>query len=184
MSNQFSNEELDFIWYKTTTYAQKCGPLSGFPSSLGVAFSISLACVGSAYGTAKSGIGLMMGSVQRPENAMKNTLPVIMAGILGIYGLITGIAITTSMKEETSYTTTLAHFGAGLCTGLSALAAGFAIGISGNAGVRAVSKDPSLYVTMILILVFGEALALYGVIVSLILALTSSEACPSYNPEP
>lgn len=48
-------------------------------------------------------------------------------------------------------------------------AAGLAIGIVGDAGVRANAQQDKIFVGMILILIFGEALALYGLIVSLIL---------------
>jgi V-type H+-transporting ATPase proteolipid subunit len=47
---------------------------------------------------------------------------------------------------------------------------GLAIGVVGDAGVRAVGQQPQLYVGMILILIFGEALGLYGLIVALILS--------------
>lgn len=39
-----------------------------------------------------------------------------------------------------------------------------AIGIVGDAGVRANAQQPKLFVGMILILIFAEALALYGLI--------------------
>jgi hypothetical protein len=38
------------------------------------------------------------------------------------------------------------------------------IGIVGDAGVRANAQQPKLFVGMILILIFAEALALYGLI--------------------
>jgi len=63
-----------------------------------------------------------------------------------------------------------AHLAAGLACGLSSLAAGLAIGVVGDAGVRAIGQQPALYVPMILILIFGEALGLYGLIVALILS--------------
>ena len=53
--------------------------------------------------------------------------------------------------------------------GLSGMAAGIAIGIVGDAGVRASAQQPKLYVGMVLILIFAEALGLYGLIVGLIL---------------
>ena len=52
---------------------------------------------------------------------------------------------------------------------MSGLAAGFAVGIVGDAGVRATAQQPRLYVAMILILIFAEVLGLYGLIVGLIL---------------
>jgi V-type H+-transporting ATPase proteolipid subunit len=39
------------------------------------------------------------------------------------------------------------------------------IGIVGDAGVRASAQQPRLYVGMVLILIFSEALGLYGLIV-------------------
>ena len=48
-------------------------------------------------------------------------------------------------------------------------AAGYAIGIVGDVGIRANAQQEKLFVGLILILIFGEALALYGLIVSLIL---------------
>ena len=45
-----------------------------------------------------------------------------------------------------------------------------AIGVVGDAGVRANAQQPKLFTGMLLILIFGEALALYGLIVGIILA--------------
>merc|ERR1739838_74858 len=66
-----------------------------------------------------------------------------------------------------------AHFSAGLTVGMSSLAAGLAIGIVGDAGVRANAQQPRLFVGMILILIFAEALGLYGLIVGLVVASTA-----------
>ena len=49
-------------------------------------------------------------------------------------------------------------------------AAGLAIGIVGDAGVRANAQQEKIFVGMILILIFAEALGLYGLIVALILS--------------
>jgi len=53
--------------------------------------------------------------------------------------------------------------------GLSSLAAGLAIGVTGDAGVRATAQK-DIFVGVILILIFGEALGLYGLIVAIILS--------------
>lgn len=66
------------------------------------------------------------------------------------------------------------HLGAGLSVGLSGLAAGFAIGVVGDAGVRGTAQQPRLFVGMILILIFAEVLGLYGLIVALILTTKSA----------
>ena len=62
------------------------------------------------------------------------------------------------------------HLGAGLSVGFSGLAAGFAIGIVGDSGVRGTAQQPRLFVGMILILIFAEVLGLYGLIVALVLS--------------
>jgi len=73
---------------------------------------------------------------------------------------------TTKFSSFTGY----AFLAAGLCCGLSGLAAGMAIGVVGDAGVRAVGQQEKLFVGVILILIFAEALGLYGLIVALILS--------------
>lgn len=42
--------------------------------------------------------------------------------------------------------------------GLCGLAAGFAIGIVGDAGIRSVAMQPRMFVSMVLILIFAEVL--------------------------
>ena len=64
------------------------------------------------------------------------------------------------------------HLASGLCCGLSSLAAGLAIGVAGDAGVRA-NAQKDIYVGVILILIFAEALGLYGLIISIILSSLS-----------
>jgi len=59
--------------------------------------------------------------------------------------------------------------------GFSGLAAGLAIGVVGDAGVRAVGRQEKLFVVLVLILIFAEALGLYGLIVSLILSQKVAE---------
>jgi len=95
-----------------------------------------------------------------------------MAGILGIYGLIVSVILIQKI-DNTSYTyyKGFAHLSSGLCCGLSSLAAGIAIGIVGDAGVRALGQQERIFVGMMLILIFAEALGLYGLIVALILSI-------------
>src|SRR3954453_7018522 len=83
-----------------------------------------------------------------------------MAGIIGIYGLVVSVLISDNLKQETALFTGFVQFGAGLSVGLAGLAAGFAIGIVGDAGVRGTAQQPRLYVGMILILIFAEVLGM------------------------
>lgn len=182
---------------------------------LGVVSAAVLSNWGSAWGTWKSGVSLVHTGIRHPGSVMKNVIPVVMAGVIGIYGLIVAVIIAESIpspgKErdnEYSIYTAMAHLAAGLCCGVSGLAAGGCIGIVGDAGVRAVgyrassiSLFPSttasagystipdsdaggdtiddvsgsddqnkLFVGMLIMLIFSEALALYGLIVALIVS--------------
>ena len=76
----------------------------------------------------------------------------------------------------------LAHLWAVRAGWVFALAAGIAIGIVGDAGVRAVAMQPKMYVGMVLILIFAEALGLYGLIVGLIMTSHESTSCGYGSP--
>ena len=54
------------------------------------------------------------------------------------------------------------HLACGLSVGLTGVAAGYTIGIIGDAGVRAYMQQSRIFVGMVLILIFGEVLGLYG----------------------
>lgn len=227
--------------------AQPVGRLHFSPARARPGPLLSGADLGAAYGTAKSGVGISSMGVLKPDLVMKSIIPVIMAGVLGIYGLIIAViignggasparrplarpacartaacpparcgrglcprsadsqpalagrraaravlrsrfpgartltaprparaarrAVTPSEGGVPKYSLFqgFAHLSGGLACGLSGLAAGIAIGIVGDAGVRASAHQPKLYVGMVLILIFAEALGLYGLIVGLIL---------------
>ena len=55
--------------------------------------------LGAAYGTAKSGVGICSVAVLKPELIFKSIIPVVMAGILGIYGLIISVIIAGNCKS-------------------------------------------------------------------------------------
>ncbi|KAI0147158.1 V-ATPase proteolipid subunit C-like domain-containing protein [Xylariaceae sp. FL1272] len=92
-----------------------------------------------------------------------------MAQILSIYGLVSAVIIQGGIQESMPLYTGFMQLGAGLSVGLCGLAAGFAIGIVGDAGVRASTQQPRLYVGMVLILIFAEVLGLYGVVVAVLM---------------
>jgi V-type H+-transporting ATPase proteolipid subunit len=162
-----------------------CDPTSSFFGFMGVMSAIVFANFGAAYGTAKSGVGICAMTVMRPDLMMRSIIPVVMAGVLGIYGLITAVIINEKLTSPATYSAYAGygHLAAGLTVGMSSLAAGFAIGIVGDAGVRANAQQTKLYVGMILILIFAEALGLYGLIVGLVVASGTGTAhglCESY----
>uniref|UniRef100_A0A7S3LI96 V-type proton ATPase proteolipid subunit n=2 Tax=Amphora coffeiformis TaxID=265554 RepID=A0A7S3LI96_9STRA len=168
-----------FLLFIMSVEMETCPASAPFFGFMGVTSALVFANIGAAYGTAKSGVGISSMGVMNPGLVMRNIIPVVMAGVLGIYGLIVAVIIQGSILSpqnglsQYSLYTGFAHLAAGLCCGLSGLAAGMAIGIVGDAGVRAVGQQEKLFVGMILILIFAEALGLYGLIVALILSQNS-----------
>lgn len=181
---------------------------------MGVAACVVFSNFGSAWGTWKSGVSLVHTGIRHPKSVMKNVIPIVMAGVIGIYGLIVAVILGQSIStpnndRENTYSiyTAMAHLAAGLCCGLSGLVAGGCIGIVGDYGVRCVGYRASsvtiiatsvaeadgystipdsdvdggddvsgsddqnkLFVAMLIMLIFSEALALYGLIIALIVS--------------
>lgn len=140
---------------------------------MGVVSGLVFANLGASYGTAKSGVGIASLGVIDSSKVVKALIPIIMAGILGIYGLIVAVLLNlqigkggvNGLTAQKGYQ----YLGAGLCCGLSSLAAGLAIGVAGDAGVRAYAQTDGIFVGMIILLIFAEAIGLYGMIISIIL---------------
>lgn len=108
-------------------------------------------CFGAAYGTAKAGVGVCGMAILRPDLIVKSTLPaasdyqcdiesgrgligsfpadivpIVMAGIIGIYGLVVSVLIANDLNQRLSLYTGFIQLGAGLAVGLAGLAAGYA----------------------------------------------------------
>ncbi|KAF7299039.1 V-type proton ATPase proteolipid subunit [Mycena indigotica] len=137
--------------------------------------------IGAAYGTAKAGIGIAGLGTFKPELIMKSLIPVVMSGIIAVYGLVVSVLIAGSLTP-TNYPlfAGFVHLGAGLACGVTGMAAGYAIGLVGDSCVRAFVQEQRVFVGMVLILIFAEVLGLYGLIVALIMntkATTMGDVC-------
>mmetsp|Transcript_515 Transcript_515/g.947 ORF Transcript_515/g.947 Transcript_515/m.947 type:complete len:177 (+) Transcript_515:128-658(+) len=169
-------------------FSLACPASAPFFGYFGAASAMALANLGAAYGTAKAGAGISGMGVSSPHLVMKALIPVVMAGVVGIYGLIIAVIISTkvssprlvdgSMKPQYTLFGGAAHLASGMAGGFSGLAAGIAIGIVGDVGTRALAQQGKLFVGMILILIFAEALGLYGLIVALIFSASTTGNCP------
>ena len=170
------------------------GPLLGF---MGAMSALVFSNLGAAYGTGKAGQALSATGVTRPDLTFKNIIPVVMAGVLGIFGLIIAVVIGTGIQpfskgsgtySDYSLYTACAHLCSGLTVGLASLACGICIGISGDAGIRSVAEAPKhkpahvtkVYVGMVLIQGCASALAMYGLIIALLMSINVSTDC---NPQ-
>ncbi|QRW20396.1 ATP synthase subunit C [Rhizoctonia solani] len=105
----------------------------------GVAASMIFSTVGAAYGTSKAGIGITGLGTFRPELIMKSLIPVVMSGIIAVYGLVVAVLISNALDPKVPYPlfSGFIHLGAGLACGFTGLSAGYAIGIVGDSCVRA-----------------------------------------------
>ncbi|KAF8713257.1 V-type proton ATPase 16 kDa proteolipid subunit, partial [Rhizoctonia solani] len=176
--------------------SEYCPPFAHFFGFAGVAASVSgflhvVACmtncgggqmifstVGAAYGTSKAGIGITGLGTFRPELIMKSLIPVVMSGIIAVYGLVVAVLISNALDPKVPYPlfSGFIHLGAGLACGFTGLSAGYAIGIVGDSCVRAYVHESKVFVTMVLILIFAEVLGLYGLIVALIMHSKTQDA--------
>jgi len=154
------------------TYSQQTPLYTPFFGEMGATFAMVFSAIGAAYGTAKAGTGIAGMSVIKPDMVMKSIIPIVMAGIIAIYGLVVSALIANDIKPVPDYDLfkSFAHLGAGLSVGLCGLGAGYAIGVVGDVGVRTTAIQPKLFVGMILVLIFAEVLGLYGLIIALILS--------------
>lgn len=152
----------------STDLAPHFAPFLGFA---GCASSMILSCVAAAIGSAKSGIGIAGIATFKPELIMKSLIPVVLSGILSVYGLVVSVLIAGGLNpaEEYSLFKGIMHLTCGLSVGFACMASGYAIGIVGDEGVRQYMHQPRLFVGIVLILIFAEVLGLYGLIIALIL---------------
>ena len=58
--------------------------------------------LGAAYGTSKAGVGMSSMGVFKPNLVMRAILPLIMAGVLGIYGLIVSMILFGSRTFQST----------------------------------------------------------------------------------
>merc|ERR1719310_268316 len=66
---------------------------------MGITSALVFCNLGAAYGTAKSGVGIASVGVLRQDLIFKSLIPIIMAGILGIYGLIVSVILQSRVQQ-------------------------------------------------------------------------------------
>ena len=98
-------------------------------------------------------------------------IPIIIAGVLSIYGLIYSVIVLQAVTaEDYSASRGYAQFVGGVTLGICCLASGIAVGAVGKKALTTISESRSSVMQMALNLVYCEALGLYGLIFGLIAA--------------
>merc|ERR1719337_475680 len=73
---------------------------SYFFAYIGVASALVFANLGASYGTAKSAVGISSLAVIDKSKIFQGLIPIIMAGILGIYGVIIAVIAGSQVKNS------------------------------------------------------------------------------------
>jgi len=137
---------------------------------MGVVLSSCIPISGAAYGIITAGISMAGAGTERPEIVTKLLLAVVLAEAIGIYGLLTSIMLIGKLSIIlASYEAAMKALSAGLVMAVCGLLASIAIAYTGSAMAGAGVEKPEMVTKTLLAVVLAEALAIYGLLISIML---------------
>ncbi|MFX0162253.1 MAG: hypothetical protein ACFE68_02790 [Candidatus Hodarchaeota archaeon] len=145
--------------------------------AVGISAAMFLSLAGASFGIGLSSPSIGGSMTERKDQASKMIISTVLAEALGIYGLIIaflGLSWYTGyfpddVTSQEFINGAPALMWAGLTMGFAALFAGIAIGYAGSSNAKATAEDPDLFVMSLIPVVLGEALAIYGLIISFLM---------------
>ena len=94
---------------------------------------------------------------------LSQVLPIILLSSLLI---LSPASAAQTQQQDLLSDSAIKILAAAVAFGLAVLAAGFTIAKAGSAGLAAAAERPEVRTTAIIIAAFGEALAIYGIVVA------------------
>jgi len=137
--------------------------------------AISASVMAAAWGIALCGSCILGQAVAVPRIRTKNIVSIIFCEALAIYGIITAIIVQLKIIDTPRFTSNdyysgFSIFWSGILVGLSNIACGISVGISGSSAAIADAARPELFIKILIVEIFASALGLFGLIVAIVQA--------------